>query len=145
MFDTVVIIVFLFFLVITIYAQQNPAVTECIHDLKYGNPDTKRYAAMALGELGDKSAVPALIEALKDETVDPRVSVYQPLRKPGDTSVVPTLFRKFKDAGLRCCAAEALGRIGDTSTLETLTYVAENDEDTRVRTIAKEAINKIKP
>jgi len=73
--------------------------------------------AQILGEIGDTSAVPALIEASKEENVE--------------------------EGDVRCAAVTALGNIGDKSSLKVLIYVMKNDESEEVRTAAKKAINEI--
>jgi len=46
---------------------RTPAQVARIHRLQEGSPDERRQAAGALGDAGDAAAVPALIDALKDE------------------------------------------------------------------------------
>lgn len=74
----------------------------------------KKYAALALGEIGDSRAVNPLIEALKNDYDDNRQA-----------------------------AAWALGEIGDERAIEPLAYVAKNDKDLSVREAAAEALEKI--
>ena len=108
--------VFLFLLaaviVTLIYALQSPEGKKYIHDVECGTSETGQNAAVALSDKGNRSAVPALIKALKN-----------------------------KDEDVRTRAAVALGKIGDKTALGALTCVAKSDEKEKVRDAAREAMN----
>jgi prepilin-type processing-associated H-X9-DG protein len=57
----------------------------------------RRHAIRALGELGDKQAVPHLIAALKDDHPNIRVSAVRALGAIGEVSTLPALTEALKD------------------------------------------------
>jgi HEAT repeat protein len=71
------------------------AVAQCL------TPDRdyiqRRYAADALGEFGDKDAVPFLIKALKDKDVEVRVNAIMALGRIGDKAAIPALKVSLQD------------------------------------------------
>ena len=79
------------------------------------DPRVRRYLALALGRLGDRDAVPALLDVAKaaGEAGDPETRVYAiwSLGALGDERAVPELvaLAKDEDAGLRKAAVHALG------------------------------------
>jgi HEAT repeat protein len=80
------------------------------------DPRVRRYLALALGRLGDKRAVPALVQAAdpQGETpadADTQVYAVWALGAIGDPAAVPTLVKlaRGEDAGLRKAAVHALG------------------------------------
>ncbi len=82
------------------------------------DPRVRRYLALALGRLGDKRAVPALLKAVDDAAgdgsrADPETQVYAvwALGVIGDAQAVPRLvtLARSEDAGLRKAAVHALG------------------------------------
>jgi HEAT repeat protein len=105
--------------------------------------DVRFSAAEALGEVGDKAAVPVLIKALKDND-DFRVRAAEALGKIGDKSAVPGLIEALKDPDylVRRNAAIILGEIGYKEAQPGL-IEALNDADDNVRRIAIDALGKI--
>lgn len=82
------------------------------------DPRVRRYLALALGRLGDRRAVPALLKAVDDAAADgsradPETQVYAvwALGAIGDPAAVPRLvtLARSEDAGLRKAAVHALG------------------------------------
>lgn len=103
------------------------------------DPRVRRYLALALGRLGDKRAVPALVQAADpqgDTPSDPDTQVYAvwALGAIGDPEAVPTLVKlaRGEDAGLRKAAVHALGSFPSEAARAAL-LVAINDpvEDVR--------------
>lgn len=103
------------------------------------DPRVRRYLALALGRLGDKRAVPALVQAADpqgDTPSDPDTQVYAvwALGAMGDPEAVPTLVKlaRGEDAGLRKAAVHALGSFPSEAARAAL-LVAINDpvEDVR--------------
>ena len=103
------------------------------------DPRVRRYLALALGRLGDKRAVPALVQAADpqgDTPADPDTQVYAvwALGAIGDPAAVPTLVKlaRSEDAGLRKAAVHALGSFPSEEARAAL-VVAVNDpvEDVR--------------
>jgi HEAT repeat protein len=84
---------------------------ELVEQLK--DPDTGTDAAEMLGEIGDASAVPALIETLKNEGTVRRCSAARALGKIGDQSAAPALIGALEDGDInvRNRAVIALGKI----------------------------------
>jgi HEAT repeat protein len=146
-FKKTLIFVFLFLLAATIYGKSGDtsAVPVLIKALKDNDWYVREKAAYALEKIRDKSAVPALIEALRDESQGVRYYAAEALSKIGK-SAVPGLIKALNDGDMsvRCIAADTLGSIGDTSALEPLAYIAENDVEENARNAAKYAISGIK-
>jgi HEAT repeat protein len=103
------------------------------------DPRVRRYLALALGRLGDKRSVPALVQAADpqgDTPADPDTQVYAvwALGAIGDPAAVPTLVKlaRSEDAGLRKAAVHALGSFPSEEARAAL-VVAINDpvEDVR--------------
>ena len=99
-------------------------VSRAITDLRDGNPDIRRDAAIDLGNMVNNSsdrqkaekAVPALLSALKDDDADVRGDAARALGiiRGNTQKTVPAVVEalKDKDYRVRQSAAEALGRIG---------------------------------
>jgi phycocyanobilin lyase subunit alpha len=97
-----------------------------------GGYPLRRNAARALGKLGDRRAVPALMEALACPDFYVREAAAQALETLGDVAVVPTLLKLLRDQILGTLPApeppqlvqpydailEALGGLGDRSVIE---------------------------
>ena len=103
------------------------------------DPRVRRYLALALGRLGDKRAVPALVQAADprgDTPADPDTQVYAvwALGAIGDPEAIPILVKLAgsEDAGLRKAAAHALGSFPDDAARSALlTAVNDPVEDVR--------------
>ncbi len=78
------------------------------------DPDTARYAADAMGELGDRHAVLPLVAALGHPSDDVKYYAMVALGKLRDARAVPALVRQLDaDLWLQSASVEALGAIGD--------------------------------
>jgi|GEM_PF-2893318 len=79
--------------------------------------DLRMHAALALGEQGDPSAVPALVKTLLDPDVNVRYHAIEALGKLGATDAVKPLLEiaESGDFFLSFAALDALGEIRDTS------------------------------
>ena len=77
--------------------------------------ETRSYALVALGELRDPLAVPAIIEATRDPEKDVRKTAIFTLGQTEDPRAVPVLVAALEDpaADVRFNAALALARFGD--------------------------------
>jgi len=110
-------------------------VDDLILDLKYGSPDVREDAALALGQIGDEKAVDPLIKALDDEVSWVRMWAVIALGEIGDTRAVDPLIKALKDESpyVRMYAASSLVNLGKTEYLsQVLTALKNENEDVRV-------------
>lgn len=112
--------------------------------LKSAEPTLRSDAAVGLGELGDKAAVPALMVALKDKESDVRWNAAWALNQMLDPRAVQPLIEALKDSavGVRSNAAESLGKLGDVSAVPAL-MEALKDPVVEVRSNAVTALGKL--
>jgi HEAT repeat protein len=105
------------------------------------DPRVRRYLALALGRLGDRRAVPALLQAAQDSAPngthpDPETQIYAvwALGAIGDPQGEPALieFAKSEDAGVRKTAVHALGSFpGEGSRAALAAALADGTDDVR--------------
>jgi HEAT repeat protein len=97
------------------------AVRPLIKSLVHDKVNVRCDAARALGELGDASAVDALIGVLNDEWVNVRIYAVQSLGKLGDPKAVPHLIDVLQNEEennlVRAGAGAALGFLKDARAL----------------------------
>jgi len=75
-----------------VFAEPGISVTSYVERLKNGTTEWQRYnAAAALGELGDKSAIPALVDALKSPSEWVRTNAVQSLGELGAVEAMPNI------------------------------------------------------
>ena len=110
----------------------------------------RSFAADALSEIGTEArvAIPALIEALKDQDRFVRISAAKGLGKMGTEAkaAVPPLIELLKDSEplVRANAAEALGRMGAEAKTAILALTElQKDQAPVVRLAAAGALGKI--
>ena len=122
----------------------NPEVAQYVEAMKGRNTAVGAKAAFELGNIGDVSAVPALIQALLDSNDTLRSNAAGALGKIGDASAVPALIQALKDriASVRVSAVVALERIGDDSATPALNDMLQ-DEHPSVRSYATRALEQI--
>ena len=101
-------------------------------------------AASALGNLGDRSAVVALVAALSDVDDSVRSEAARALGNLGDRSAVDALVAALSDVddSVRSEAARALGNLGDRSAVDAL-VAALDDENRGVRRSAASALGNL--
>ena len=100
------------------------------------------YAALLLGQLGNKEAVPALIQATKDVTINSIAAIS--LGDIGDKSAVPALRKMAKDfPGQRLWAGYGLAALGESEGFDMLTGVILSDSHWTQRRHAVRALGKI--
>jgi len=90
------------------------AVDPLVGELRSDNPIARRQAALMLGRIGDRRAVPGLVGALDSKDADARARALEALRKlEGRTAVsrAVTLLRD-EDGEVRAEAARFLGALG---------------------------------
>ena len=114
-----------------------------IKDLKSENIMVRKSAIYYLGRNGEKSAVPILIEFLRDDQPkDIKLTSIEALGEIGDGRSVEALVDTLTehDADIRIAAVEALGKIKDSKSVKPLINVL-HDED--VQLFAIHALGKI--
>lgn len=113
------------------FAQELIQVYRGSHD---NDPRIRRYLALAMGQLGDPSAVPALVDGLDDRDLETQIYTLWAIGSIGDSSAVPGVLKKLQsgDSGVRKMAAYVLGALKDPAATRDL-QVALNDvaEDVR--------------
>ena len=99
-----------------------------------GDVRVRRYLAVALGRIGDKRAVPSLVEGLEDSDVENQIYTLSALGFIGDNSAVPGVVKQLKhpDPSVRKVAAYVLGAIKDPAAAHDL-QIALNDLKDEVR------------
>ncbi|MBI3866783.1 MAG: HEAT repeat domain-containing protein, partial [Planctomycetia bacterium] len=104
--------------------------------------DDRYYAALLLGELKNKEALPALIEATKDESVSGRAATS--LGEIGDHSAIPALRKMATDfPAQRLWADYGLAALGEQEGFDHLSELARTEEAWTERRHAVEALAKI--
>lgn len=120
------------------------AVRPLIEYLSDEDPDVRSDAASALSMIGDREAVPFLLQCMNDSDGNVRISVIQALAAFGDTSAAEPLVHAMSSTDsfpfflgelsgdyrweIRERAAEALGQIGGTTSVQGLMDILK-DED----------------
>ena len=116
-------------------------VAKVFEEASADDPRVRRYLALALGRMGDRRAVPALLKAVDDAATngsrsDPETQVYAvwALGVIADPQAAPRLvtLAKHDDAGLRKAAVHALGAFPGEASREAL-VIALSDPVTDVR------------
>ncbi|MGD9014793.1 MAG: HEAT repeat domain-containing protein, partial [Candidatus Omnitrophota bacterium] len=114
--------------------------------LSNSNPRVREAACQALGELGNKGAIPALIKASCDSDQRVRESAFQALEKLDATKEEMLAgyleATENPDSVVRCFACQALGNIGDQRAVPKLIDKL-NDPDPHVRQASAEALGNI--
>jgi HEAT repeat protein len=88
----------------------------------------RRYLVLVLGRLGEKSAVPVLLQSAKDADPDTRLYSVWALGKIGDPAGFEAVLASSEsdDAGARKMAAYVLGQLGDRRAIPRLKVLAED-------------------
>ncbi|MEK6525360.1 MAG: HEAT repeat domain-containing protein [Nitrospirota bacterium] len=129
------------------------AVTRLLTALKDPDIEIAKAAAVALGNIGQKESIPALIEALKTGRSDLRAEAAKGLglvgALHGDFSIIPPLLDALNtdDVAVKTEAAWALGKLPDKKAYEPLRTLQQSlytnrgtDTDPKVKKL-KEAVN----
>ncbi len=87
-----------------------PDLVEALHDQ---SPAVREQAAAALGRLGNRAALPALLQGLKNKDEDEwvRLRIAQAVAGLGDADAIPVLFDLARSADARVTRLEALGTL----------------------------------
>ncbi len=104
-------------------------------------PELRMAAANALGQLGEPSAVPALINSLADDNPQVRIRACSSLAVIGHSRAVPALIELLSDANgqVRHEAAVSLASIGDDQALYALLNMLDDDNPS-IRRIAASSL-----
>jgi HEAT repeat protein len=128
-----------------------PAVLPLIQALKRNNPQTRGYAANALGMIGAKQAFEPILTLLEAESdFNTKLSLIDALGKIGDPRAVNVLLRYLQApeqqnrGWLIRITANALGRIGTAAVLQPLREVLESDSDWFARLGAAEGLGHLR-
>lgn len=80
-------------------------------------PYLRKYAALRLGELGDKKAIEYLLAGIRDENIEVRMASAQALGKLADESLVEKMIETLKDSNdyLREQTIQVLSSMGELS------------------------------
>jgi len=125
--------------------------SEFVHDVvavyrsaRTEDPRVRQYLALTMGNIGDKRAVPALIDGLNDEQVESRIYTLLALGLIGDNAAVPGVLPQLqhKDPAVRKVAAYVLGAIKDPGAVRDL-QIALNDTSNEVRWNAAMALAQV--
>jgi HEAT repeat protein len=98
------------------------------------DPRVRQYLALTMGHLGDRRAVPALLDGLNDPQLENQIYTLWALGSLGDPAAVPGVAKKLtsQDPTLRRTAAYVLGALKDPSVTRDL-QIALNDPNNDVR------------
>jgi HEAT repeat protein len=119
----------------------SPAVVPLVRHLKDGHMHVRIIAAISLGQIADKKAVPGLIGALEDPNEIVSGWAAHGLGRIGDERAVAPLVARLSNDRARTRVAGALAGIGQPA-VEPLSRALEN-EDRRVRRGAVQALGGI--
>jgi HEAT repeat protein len=121
------------------------AVEPLITALKDANPEVRKYAAEALGNLGDTRAFESFITTLKDENFVARASAAEVLGMLGDTRAVEPLLSVLNvpDDRLSVNIAGALGILMDNSAYYPLIAAFKTRRNLNVSKDSADALRKI--
>ncbi len=133
----------------TLSGSESPDVAKLIASLDEDERDTKISAARKLGDLGDRSAIPALIKVLRDEDWRVRDAAAAALGKLKAASAVVGLLETLRQSrpgpfGIgsnNSAITSAIREIGDSAV--PVLIDALEDEDWRIRLYAVEALGQI--
>ncbi len=131
---------------LALIATGKPAIKPLAAALKHEEEEVRISAAIALGEIKDKSALDPLIETgLKNESWWVRYCAAEALLAIGDKKAIDPLIETLKDKvwQVRHCVAEVLGDMGDKKAVEALRKLWEEDKNTLVRLNAAYALGAI--
>jgi HEAT repeat protein len=111
-----------------------PALVEVVKDADT-HPKARGEAAVALGEIGDPAAIPALVAAARPsaterDVMDANRHVADALGKLRAREAVPVLtdmLQKSPDGFTQVAAVDALGKIGDPAAVDALVAVATGE------------------
>lgn len=113
-------------------ARRYPNLVDQVADVyrssKNDDPRIRQYLTLVLGKLGDRRAVPALVDALKDPVVETRIYALIALAELHDPGSVPAVIEATndEDKDVRKTAVYALGELGDRRAIPVLEQALNN-------------------
>ncbi|MDF1512594.1 MAG: HEAT repeat domain-containing protein [Anaerolineae bacterium] len=111
-------------------------------DVLRGYVGVRSLAATALAQIGAHQAIPALLQALEDKSVNLQLASLKSLGQLGSPRILPDII-KFLDAPdprLRRSVIYTIGMLKDKASASILLEIAQNDASPLVRPAAVEAI-----
>jgi len=99
------------------------------HLTSTGDEADRCYASRALGALGDTSAIPALVQCLRDEDLDVSIDAAEALGRIGNPSAIPPLLDSLThdpNGEVKTAVVKALGQIGGTDVITPLLEIAKS-------------------
>ena len=122
-----------------------PVITLLKDAMDEGDHLTARFAAKALGEIGDRSISSVLVELLRSDDRFVACEAVLAIGRLSETKAVPDLIELLTDpnGNIRFCAAEALGEMCDPRARDAL-QAALSDEDEGVRAKVRWAITRLR-
>jgi len=97
-----------------------------------GDEADRCHASRALGVLGDTSAIPALVQCLRDEDIDVSIDAAEALSRIGNPSAIPALLDSLThdpNGEVKTAVVKALGKIGGTDVIVPLLEIAKSCPD----------------
>ena len=132
-----------------------PVLAEALGDKDEFGTSVASAAARALGRIGDRGSIPALLKVLESPDRDLRYEAARSLGSLRANEAAATLRKLLKDSGetahhrlIRCAAAEALGRLRERDALDDLSALLtdeaqERQTERRVKVYAAIAFERI--
>jgi serine/threonine protein kinase len=122
-----------------------PVITQLKDAMDEGDHLTARFAAKALGEIGDRSISSVLVELLSSDDRFVACEAVLAIGRLSETKAVPALIDLLTDpnGNIRFCAAEALGEMCDPRARDSL-QAALSDEDEGVRAKVRWALTRLR-
>ncbi|MDM8562227.1 HEAT repeat domain-containing protein [Candidatus Marithioploca araucensis] len=102
------------------------------HLITTGDEVDRYYVSRTLGVLGEKQAIPSLIQCLQDEDIDVSMEAAEALGRIGDAEAVPALLESLThdpDGEVKTAVVEALGQIEEQEVIAPLLEVAKTCPD----------------
>jgi hypothetical protein len=105
-----------------------PEKVVAVYAKSQGDANVRSLLSLTLGQLGAKSAVPALLEGLKDTSLESKTNALWALGAIGDNAAVPGILELLhhEDVGVRRMAAYVLGALKDDRAVKELLPLLED-------------------